>query len=174
MDRSSFPSPRGAAFLDRDGVLNHDAGFTHRPEQIRWIDGAADAVAMLNQKGFWVFVVTNQSGIARGLYGEDDVQTLHAWMNAQLAQRGARIDAFAYCPHFAEGEVAQYRKACACRKPAPGMLLDLMAAWPVRRDKSFLIGDRDTDIAAAHAAGVPGYLFGGGNLKDFITRAITF
>jgi D-glycero-D-manno-heptose 1,7-bisphosphate phosphatase len=169
---SSSLAPRGAAFLDRDGVLNHDVGFAHRPDQIRWVDGAPEAVALLNEKGFFVFVVTNQSGVARGMYGEDHVKALHAWMNAELVQRGARIDAFAYCPHFAEGEIAQYRKVCACRKPAPGMLLDLMAAWPVRREKSFLIGDRDSDIQAAQAAGVPGYLFGGGNLKDFITATL--
>jgi len=174
MAGSSSLAPRGAAFLDRDGVLNHDVGFAHRPDQIRWIDGAPEAVALLNQKGLLVFVVTNQSGVARGLYGEDDVRAVHGWMNADLARRGARIDAFAYCPHFVEGKIAAYRKPCACRKPAPGMLLTLMAQWPVRREESFLIGDRETDIQAAQAAGVTGYLFDGGNLLDFIVSTIKF
>lgn len=174
MAGSLSPVARGAAFLDRDGVLNRDVGFAHRPEQIHWVDGAPEAVAMLNQKGLFVFIVTNQSGVARGLYSEDHVRSLHAWMNDELAKYGGRIDAFAYCPHFAEGEVAQYRKVCTCRKPAPGMLLQLMSDWPVRREQSFLIGDRDTDIQAAQAAGVPGYLFGGGNLMNFITTNVKF
>jgi D-glycero-D-manno-heptose 1,7-bisphosphate phosphatase len=167
-------SPRGAAFLDRDGVLNLDTGFAHRPDQIRWVEGAAKAIALLNQKNLFVFVVTNQSGIARGLYTEDDVLLLHQWMATELLAQGARIDAFAYCPHFAEGQVAAYRQACVCRKPAPGMLLSLMAEWPVLHGNSFMIGDRDTDIAAAVAAGIPGHLFPGGNLLQFVTKTLKF
>ena len=119
-----------------------------------------------------MFVVTNQSGIARGLYTEDDVRALHQWMAAELLAQGARIDAFAYCPHFVDGDVVAYRQACECRKPAPGMLLSLMAEWPVQREASFMIGDRETDIAAATAAGIPGHLFPGGNLLKFVTEAL--
>ena len=166
------PDSRAAAFLDRDGVLNLDGGFAHRPDQIEWVDGAAEAIAYLNAKGLYVFVVTNQSGIARGLYSETDVLQLHGWMADQLALRGARIDAFAYCPHFPEGVMPAYRQVCACRKPAPGMLLTLMTEWPVRREASFMIGDRDTDMAAAQAAGVRGYLFPGGNLLKFVRESV--
>lgn len=167
------PSPlRGAAFLDRDGVLNIDIGFAHRAEQIQWVEGAAEAIALLNRKNMFVFVVTNQSGVARGLYTEDDVRVLHTWMATELRTRGAHIDAFAYCPHFPEGDVAAYRKVCACRKPAPGMLLNLMKDWPVQRETSFMIGDRETDIAAARAAGLQGHLFPGGNLLSFVTQTL--
>src|SRR3546814_3421917 len=89
---TTSPAPRPAAFLDRDGVLNHDVGYAHRPEQIVWVQGAATAIRRLNNAGFLVFVVTNQSGIARGLYGSDDVEQLHRWMASQLAGIGARIE----------------------------------------------------------------------------------
>lgn len=168
----AIPPMRSAAFLDRDGVLNLDVGFAHRADQIQWVEGAAEAIARLNRKNMFVFVVTNQSGVARGLYTEDDVRRLHEWMTTELHARGAHIDAFAYCPHFPEGDVAAYRKVCACRKPAPGMLLNLMKNWPVQRETSFMIGDRETDIAAARAAGLQGYLFPGGNLLSFMTETL--
>lgn len=163
---------RPAAFLDRDGVLIEDIGFPHLPAQVRWMPGAARAVAALNAAGHWVFVVTNQSGVARGLYPESDVPALHAWMNARLGEQGARIDAFAYCPHHPEAAVAAFRTVCACRKPAPGMILRLMAEWPIRRAGSFLVGDRATDLAAAAAAGLPGHLFPGGALDAFLEPLI--
>ena len=93
-------------------------------------------------------------------------------MTAELLSQGARIDAFAYCPHYSEGEIAAYREVCTCRKPAPGMLLTLMKEWPVTRETSFMIGDRDTDIAAAKAAGIRGHLFPGGNLLRFVTETL--
>ncbi|MBL8642909.1 MAG: HAD family hydrolase, partial [Rhodospirillaceae bacterium] len=171
MSENPLAPPRGAAFLDRDGVLNVDSGFAHRPGQITWVEGAFDAVRRLNQHGLYVFVVTNQSGVARGLYTETDVRGLHAWMAEHFQAQGARIDDFAYCPHHPEAAVAAYKTQCLCRKPAPGLLLNLMEKWPVDAGSSFLIGDRDTDLEAARAAGVPGHLFSGGNLDDKI-RAI--
>ena len=110
-------------------------------------------------------VVTNQSGIARGYYEEADVRALHEHM--QSALNGA-VDAFRYCPHYLEGEVARYSVACSCRKPAPGMIESLMQEFAVVRAGSFLIGDRDTDLEAARAAGIPGHRFGGGSLDAFI------
>jgi D-glycero-D-manno-heptose 1,7-bisphosphate phosphatase len=172
MTLTPMSSLRPAVFFDRDGVLNHDVGFAHRPDQITWIDGAVAAVTKLNQLNFLVFVVTNQSGIARGLYTEANVTALHTWMTADMADQGARIDAFQYCPHFPEGSVATYSQICTCRKPAPGMILSLMSMWPVDRGKSFLIGDRDTDIAAATAAGIRGLLFPGGNLLRFVDQVL--
>jgi D-glycero-D-manno-heptose 1,7-bisphosphate phosphatase len=163
---------RGAVIFDRDGVLNADTGYPHRPDQIVWIDGAMAAVRAVNEAGLLAFVATNQSGIARGLYGEDDVIALHAWMNAQLAEAGAHIDAFAYSPFHPDGVVEAYRRASECRKPGPRMLLDLMDAHPVDRSRVVMVGDRDSDMQAARAAGVDGYLFKGGNLAVAIAPLI--
>ena len=167
-----MPAPRPAAFLDRDGVLIEDDGYPHDPAQVRWVTGAAAAVARLNRAGYWVFVVTNQSGIARGYYSEDQLRALHGWMAERLAEHGARIDAWEYCPHHPEAPLPAYRRACRCRKPGPGMLEALLARFPVRREGSFLLGDRETDLAAAAAAGLPGHLFSGGNLDTRVAALL--
>lgn len=159
---------RPALFLDRDGVLNHDDHHVGTPERLRWMAGAADAVRLANDLGLYVFVVTNQAGVAKGLYGEADVQALHQWMAAELRRAGAAIDDWRYCPFHPDATVAAYAGLHAWRKPAPGMLNDLMAQWPVRREHSLMVGDQPTDLAAAAAAGIAAVQFGGGNLHSFL------
>jgi D,D-heptose 1,7-bisphosphate phosphatase len=159
---------RPAVFLDRDGVLNIDHGYVHDPQQVEWVSGAKEAVKLLNDAGYYVFVVTNQAGVAKGLYCEEGIRALHRWMAQELAAAGASIDDWRYCPYHSEGSVAEYRAAHDWRKPSPGMLLDLLAHWPVRREGCFLIGDKMSDLEAAEAAGMPGYLFEGGDLTDFL------
>jgi D-glycero-D-manno-heptose 1,7-bisphosphate phosphatase len=166
---SAGSARRGAVIFDRDGVLNADVAYAHRPDQIRWVEGAAAAVRAVNAAGLFAFVATNQSGIARGLYTEADVVALHDWMNGELAGFGAHIDAFVYSPYHPDGVVEAYRRASPCRKPGPGMILDLLARFPVDPKRVLMIGDQPTDVEAAHAAGVTGLLFNGGSVLAAIT-----
>lgn len=161
-----------ALFLDRDGVLNVDRGYVSRVEDFEWIEGAMDCVKTFKNRGWFVFVVTNQSGIARGLYTEAEMEALHAHMAADLAAHGTAIDRFYHAPWHEAGEVARYRKASIDRKPGPGMLLQAMADFPVNREASFLIGDKPTDMQAARAAGVGAFLFTDGNLATFAEWAL--
>jgi D-glycero-D-manno-heptose 1,7-bisphosphate phosphatase len=153
----SFGIP--TAFLDRDGVLNVDSGYVHRIEHLQWIDGAFEAVRLLNQNGFRVVVITNQSGVARGHFDEDAVERFHAHMRECLAAAGARIDAFYICPHHPQGAVAAYAIECECRKPKTGLLEQAERDCPVDRSRSFVIGDKDGDVAAAAAFGIRGIKF---------------
>ena len=159
---------RPALFLDRDGVLNEDRGYVHRWEDFCWIPGAREAVAAFNARGWWVFVVTNQSGVGRGYYAEDDVHALHAWMSEALAAAGARIDAFYHCPFHPEALEDRYRHPDPPdRKPNPGMLLRAMADWPVDAARSVMVGDKAIDLEAGRRAGVRSLLFPGGDLSTF-------
>ena len=161
---------RPAVFFDRDGVLNHDTGYTFETHRLQWIDGAREAVKAVNDAGYFAFVVTNQSGIARGLYEESHVRVLHRWMADEMAPIGAHIDAFEYCPDHPDGTVERYRRVSDRRKPAPGMITDLLSRFAVDTAHSLLIGDKDTDLEAARAAGLKGQLFSGGNLQAFVQQ----
>ena len=165
-------SLRPALFLDRDGVLNEDRGFVAQVEDLIWVEGAMECVAKFKARDWYVFVVTNQTGIAHGLYTEEDMKAVHAHLLAEFAANGAEIDRIYHCPYHPDGSEPAYARDSLDRKPGPGMLLQAMADFPVRREASFLIGDKPADIAAAHAAGVGGFLFEGGNLASFAEWAL--
>ena len=149
---------RPAAFLDRDGVINVDHGYTFQPEHLVFTPTAVEAVRLLNRAEYPVLVVTNQSGVARGLYGLPEVEAFHAHLNAVLGQAGAHVDGFYFCPYHPEGTVAEYAMEHADRKPGIGMIRRAMRDWDVSAEGSFLIGDKQSDLDAAAAAGISGYL----------------
>jgi D,D-heptose 1,7-bisphosphate phosphatase len=159
---------RPAIFLDRDGVLNHDDGYVESIERFRWIDGAIEALRSLNEAGYFVFLITNQAGVAHGHYPESAIVELHAWMQTELRKHGAHIDDIRYCPFHPEGKIDAYRQNSDWRKPASGMIFDLCGEWKVDISKSHLIGDKPSDLQAGHGAGLTSHLFAGGNLREFL------
>jgi D-glycero-D-manno-heptose 1,7-bisphosphate phosphatase len=161
---------RPALLVDRDGVLNEDVGYPHRVEDLRWLPGAREAVRAANAAGWWVFVVTNQSGVARGLFGLDAVERFHETMTAELAAVGAKVDRYYVCPFHPEAVEARWRHPDhPDRKPNPGMLLRAMAEHPVDPARSVMIGDRPSDLEAARRAGVRGLLYTGGDLLALVS-----
>ena len=145
---------RRAAFIDRDGVINEERSFVFRPEDFVLLPGAIEGLRALQHAGFLLVVITNQSGIARGLYRDEDYQSLTTHMQSELRARGVRLDAIEYCPHLPDAPLPQYRRACECRKPRPGMLRRAAATLGIDLPHSVLIGDRATDVAAGRAAGI--------------------
>lgn len=143
---------RRAVFLDRDGTINIEKEYLYRIADFEFIPGAVDAIRMLNEAGFLVIVVTNQSGVARGYYSEEDVENLHRHINRELEKSGARVDAWRYCPHHPEGR-GSYALPCNCRKPLPGMLKEAIDHYAIDPGTSFMIGDKLADISAGLAAG---------------------
>ena len=145
---------RKAFFLDRDGVVNIEVDFLHRPEDVILVDGAGKAIDMIHAAGFLAVVVSNQSGVARGMYGMQDVKAVEDRICELLRQDGHSVpDAFYYCPHHKKGTVPELAFDCDCRKPKPGMFLQAIRDWEIDASKSFMIGDRMSDLHAGQTAG---------------------
>ena len=143
-----------AAFIDRDGVINIDHGYVNHADQFELLPGVPAALRRLRHAGFLLIVVTNQSGIARGLYTETQYDVVTQHLRNLLAAEGVRLDAVYHCPHLPDGSVLAYRKQCDCRKPGPGMILRGIAEFGVDPDGSMLVGDKASDIQAGRAAGL--------------------
>ncbi len=168
---SADPRIRLALLLDRDGTLNVDRGWVHRPDDFCWIEGAREAIRWANDRGILVLVITNQAGIGRGYYTEEAFHAFTAWIQRELAACGAHIDATCYCPHHPTEGRGEYRRACSCRRPAPGLIERALSEWDLDPDRSVLIGNTEHDMKAAAAAGVRGVRFTGGSLLQCVQQA---
>ena len=156
-------------FLDRDGVINVDKGYTYKPEDLNFIDGIENGIKAANEAGYYVIVVTNQAGVARGYYTLKDTDAFHVEIQERLANKGAHVDAFYSCPYHKDGNIPEYTiDDHPDRKPNPGMLLKAFNDWSIDKENSFLIGDKDHDVTAAERAGIKGILFEGQNLEQLI------
>ncbi|MBE7212681.1 MAG: HAD-IIIA family hydrolase [Gluconacetobacter diazotrophicus] len=160
---------RPALFLDRDGVINRDHGWVGTRERFEWTPDGRDAVRLATRAGHHVFVVTNQSGIARGLYSEEQLDDLHRWMTDEIRRHGGTIDDLRFCPFHPDAPLERYRRASADRKPQPGMILDLLRRWELDPARCALIGDQPTDLAAATAAGIRSRRSHGGDLLPLLS-----
>ncbi len=145
---------RQAAFLDRDGVINQDKAYVHRWEDFAFMPGAVEGMRRLQDAGYALVIVTNQSGLARGYYTEAEYQTLTQRLLSELQQQGVKVEGVYHCPHHPKGSVAQWAVDCDCRKPAPGLILQAAAELGLDLSNSILVGDKPSDIEAARAAGV--------------------
>jgi D-glycero-D-manno-heptose 1,7-bisphosphate phosphatase len=149
---------RRAVFLDRDGTVLEEAGYLDRLERLVFFPFAIDAIRLLNRAGYAVVIITNQSGVGRGMYEEAFVVRAHEVVDEQVKAGGGRIDAFYYCPHHPAAEIERYRRDCDCRKPAAGMLRAAAADLGLDLSRSFAVGDKWTDVQAGLAAGSKGIL----------------
>tara|TARA_A100001015_G_C15036024_1_gene736270 strand:- start:1513 stop:2013 length:501 start_codon:yes stop_codon:yes gene_type:complete len=159
-----------AAFFDRDGVINYEKDYVFKIKDFQWIEGAKEGIKFLNEKNYHVFVVSNQSGISRGIYNIEDVLSLHNYINSELKKIDAHIDEFfisPYHPMFPN----KFKKLIKLRKPDTGMLELAESRWSIEKKNSFMIGDKVTDIECANNYGIRGHLFNSGNLLEFIKRS---
>jgi D,D-heptose 1,7-bisphosphate phosphatase len=155
-------------FLDRDGTINRDHGYVGTRDRWEWMPGALEAIRRATEAGWLVFVVTNQSGVARGFFDEAAVDALHAWMVDQVRLAGGQIDDIRVCPFLPDAVVDRYRRVSDWRKPAPGMILDLIRSWRLDPACCVMVGDQPTDLAAAAASGIRGHLVVGDDLAQTV------
>jgi D-glycero-D-manno-heptose 1,7-bisphosphate phosphatase len=160
---------RAAVFLDRDGTINEQMGYINHLSRFHLLPGVAAAIRLLNEQAIPVIVVTNQSGLARGYFPETLLDEVHAAMTARLLAEGARLDGVYVCPHHPEAKEERYRQECGCRKPKPGLFLQAAKEHDLDINRSYVVGDRWSDIKAAAACGARGVLvltgYGRGDLQ---------
>ena len=143
-----------AVFLDRDGVINKDNGYVSQRDDFEFIEGTIEACIELQKKGYLLVVITNQSGIARGLFTEEQFNTLTEWMDWSMSDRGVDLDGIYYCPHHSEEGQGEFKVDCECRKPKPGMLMNAIEDLNIDIEASILVGDKVSDLQAGIAAGI--------------------
>jgi D-glycero-D-manno-heptose 1,7-bisphosphate phosphatase len=160
-----------AVFIDRDGTLNEDIGYVSTPNELILYPWSAEAVRMVNRSEFKAIVITNQSGIARGFYDEEALGAIHSRMLELLAAEGARIDAVYYCPHHPNSGEGSYKQQCRCRKPEPGMLEAAAREHNIDLERSYVIGDKASDVLLAEKVGARSALVLTGYGRETIARA---
>lgn len=151
---AAVPAPRKALFLDRDGVINVDRGYVHRPEDTEWMPGIFELCVKAQQAGYLLVAITNQAGIARGYYSVEDFITYTAWIHGEFSRRQIPLLATYYCPHHPVEGVGSYRVECLCRKPQPGMILAAQELLALKLNHSLLVGDKASDLEAGRSAGI--------------------
>jgi D,D-heptose 1,7-bisphosphate phosphatase len=163
-----------ALLLDRDGVLNVDEGYVCTADRFRWTSGAVAAIKAANDAGLLVLVITNQAGIARGYYSEDQFRGFTAWIDGQLRDRGAHVDGWYHCPHHPVDGIGPFKTECDCRKPRPGLVRQAVADWELAPDSCLMIGDKESDLEAAAACGIGGLRFDSrtDDLLDTLVRRV--
>ena len=164
--------PNKAVLFDRDGTLNVDVNYLYKREDFRWLPKVPEALAWLKEQGYDLYVITNQSGIARGYFQLQDMLDLHQYMNKELENYGVLIKKFYYCPHLKEGIVREYAVDCDCRKPKPGLVLQCLKENNLLPENCFMVGDKSRDVECAQAAGVKGYLYTGGSMLGFVKEIV--
>lgn len=159
-----------AIFLDRDGTINVEKNYLYKIEDFEFLPGVVDALKQLQQAGYMLIIVTNQSGIARGYYTEDDFQKLNDWMVTQLKMQDVIIAQVYFCPHLPDAEVEEYRKDCNCRKPKLGMYQQAVSDYNIQLSKSYAIGDKIRDCAICEQTVCKGFLVGENEKTDIIEK----
>jgi len=163
---------RPAIFLDRDNTLIHDDGYVFEIKKFAWINGATAALKRFHEANIPVFIVTNQGGIGRGVFSEDQMHHFNSHLISAASKAGGCITDIAFCPHHPLSPNPEMAIACGCRKPEPGLLFNLARRWNINLSRSVMIGDRDSDVEAGHRAGAHGYLFRQNNLDDLAKQVI--
>ena len=164
--------PNKAVLFDRDGTLNVDVNYLYKRDDFCWLPEVPEALVWLQQQGYDIYVITNQSGIARGYFQLQDMLDLHQYMNEELQKFGVHIKKFYYCPHLPDGKVKEYAVDCECRKPKPGLVLKCLQENNLRAENCIMIGDKPRDVECGEAAGVRGYLYSGGSMLDFVRKIL--
>lgn len=161
---------RKAIFLDRDGVINVDHGYVGKIQDFEFLPGVIDSLAYLKRSGFLLVLVTNQSGIARGFYTEQDFHTLTAHMQNVLQEHDASFDGVYFCPHHPQAQIEAYRQNCSCRKPLPGMFIQAQQELNIDMANSWMVGDHASDLKAAQAANISNLVLVGEHLEKELPK----
>ena len=167
MNQVKFKNYKKAAFLDMDGVINEDTGYLKNIEDFKWIEGAIEALKILKKNNFLIIIISNQSGVSRGYFSEQDVYKLHKWINLQLSEHNIKIDDFFFATEHPDTEISKTR-----RKPSPRMIEEAIEKYNLNRADCFMVGDKDIDVLAAKNANIRGFLFEGGNLSYKIKKIL--